>query len=371
MVGVTFALYSEQSGGAPLWLETQNVQPDKYGHYTVVLGSTKSEGLPVDLFVSEQAHWVGVQASGQNEQPRVLLLSVPYALKALDAETIGGKPASAFMAASGNAASGNSSSANTITGSGKKDYVPLWLSTTKLGSSKLFQSAAGDLGVGTTTPAANLDVNGTSDIRNTLTLFPNGSAPTLSVNGTAFAVSNKGLVSFVSGQTYPGAGTVTSVGTGLGLTGGPVTTSGTLAIDTTVVPQLKAQNNFVGVQTITANNDLNALQVLQNGTGDGIDGAVNNATGYGVVGVNIATSGTGVGVEGISDSSTGYGVGGQSPFVGVYGTTNTDFGIGVYATATANTGGIAVEGVATSGRPGRDHRGDLLPACADGGAVDR
>ena len=32
-----------------------------------------------------------------NEQPRVLLVSAPYALKAADAETLGGKPLSAFQ----------------------------------------------------------------------------------------------------------------------------------------------------------------------------------------------------------------------------------------------------------------------------------
>src|SRR5260370_5407321 len=41
-----------------------------------------------------------------------------------------------------------------------------------------------------------------------------------------------------------GGGTVTSVGSGLGLTGGPITNSGTLAIDTNVVPQLGASNTF-------------------------------------------------------------------------------------------------------------------------------
>jgi len=31
VTGVTFLLYQEQQGGAPLWLETQNVTPDKTG----------------------------------------------------------------------------------------------------------------------------------------------------------------------------------------------------------------------------------------------------------------------------------------------------------------------------------------------------
>jgi hypothetical protein len=208
-LGITFSLYAEQEGGSPLWLETQNVQTDKNGNYSVMLGFTTSQGLPSSLFVSGQARWLGVRVQGQEEQPRVLLLSVPYALKAGDAQTLGGQPASAFLtASSSNAANGNGVINNAISGSGTTDYVPLWLSKSKLGSSKIFQSASGDLGVGTTSPAANLDVNGTSDIRNTLTLFPNGSAPTLSVNGTAFQVSNTGTVTFVSGQTFPGTATL-------------------------------------------------------------------------------------------------------------------------------------------------------------------
>jgi hypothetical protein len=44
VVGITFAFYSENTGGAPLWLETQNATADGAGHYTVLLGSTKPEG---------------------------------------------------------------------------------------------------------------------------------------------------------------------------------------------------------------------------------------------------------------------------------------------------------------------------------------
>jgi hypothetical protein len=97
VVGITFALYKDQDGGAPLWLETQNVQADANGHYTVMLGATNSDGLPVEFFSSNEARWVGVQPQGQKEEPRVLLVSAPYALKAADAETLGGKPASAFL----------------------------------------------------------------------------------------------------------------------------------------------------------------------------------------------------------------------------------------------------------------------------------
>ena len=39
VASVTFAIYSEQDGGSPLWSETQNVLADALGHYNVLLGS--------------------------------------------------------------------------------------------------------------------------------------------------------------------------------------------------------------------------------------------------------------------------------------------------------------------------------------------
>src|SRR5579864_6145097 len=78
VVGVTFALYKDQVGGAALWLETQNVQADAAGRYSVSLGATQASGLPTDVFASGEARWLGVQPEGQAEQTRVFLLSVPY-----------------------------------------------------------------------------------------------------------------------------------------------------------------------------------------------------------------------------------------------------------------------------------------------------
>ncbi|HEY3972976.1 MAG TPA: hypothetical protein VGM18_08225 [Candidatus Sulfotelmatobacter sp.] len=180
-VGITFLLYAEQTGGAPLWLETQNVQADANGHYSVLLGSAKPDGLPAELFTSEQARWVGVQISGQNERTRFLLVSAPYALKAGDAETIGGLPPSAFMLAP--STSGATSVSSSITGtnaarpgstsgvltnlpalggSGTTNFVPLWTSSSTLGNSVLFQSVGKFVGVNTTSPQAQLDSVSTS-----------------------------------------------------------------------------------------------------------------------------------------------------------------------------------------------------------------
>jgi hypothetical protein len=238
-VGVTFLLYKESQGGSPLWLESQNVQPDNSGHYTVMLGSTSSTGLPSDIFVAGEAHWLGVEVQGQQEeQPRVLLVSAPYALKAGDAETIGGLPASAFVLAAevGSSRSGGSPTASKgtrsagkssppanadVTGTGTVSYIPIWNTTSDIIDSVIFQKSS-NIGIGTVTPAASLDVEGKTDLRDTLTLFPKGTDNNVAVSGTTFKIGSTGLVTFVAGQTFPGAGTITGVATatGSGLSGG-------------------------------------------------------------------------------------------------------------------------------------------------------
>jgi hypothetical protein len=117
VTGITFALYKDQAGGAALWLETQNVSLDAQGRYTVLLGANSAEGMPLELFAANGARWLGVQPEGQAEQ-RVLLVSVPYALKAADAETVGGMPASSFVLAAPAVNSGSGSSGSQTAGSG-------------------------------------------------------------------------------------------------------------------------------------------------------------------------------------------------------------------------------------------------------------
>lgn len=177
-VGITFSLYSDQDGDSPLWLETQNVQLDHSGHYSVLLGSTKSEGLPVALFAAEQAHWVGVEITGQAEVPRVLLVSAPYALKAGDAETVGGLPPSAFMLAAPLAAGadsipsaldGSSNSGTNVGGKGSVGYLAGWIDNNgDLGNSVLYQAGSGSnakIGLNVKNPLATLDISGTELVR--------------------------------------------------------------------------------------------------------------------------------------------------------------------------------------------------------------
>src|SRR5580658_4604040 len=171
VTGITFALYAEQTGGAPLWSETQSVQAGADGHYTVLLGAAKSEGLPADLFTAEQAHWVGVSVEGQAEQPRILLVSAPYALKAGDAETLGGLPPSAFLLAAPTGVSvakpqaipgaspDTTCAAIASDGTATANEVAKFTAACAIEPSAIFESG-GKVGIGTTAPTAVLDVIG-------------------------------------------------------------------------------------------------------------------------------------------------------------------------------------------------------------------
>jgi len=415
LMGLTFALYKEQTGGTPLWLETQNVQLDNAGHYTVQLGSTQPNGLPKELFASGEARWLGVQPEGQAEQPRVLLLSVPYALKAADAETIGGLPPSAFVLAASpantTAAASTSSpasvrastaapAASTQAPTSTLNYIPIFTDNSgTLGNSAAFQTGTGTtakIGINTTTPSATLDVKGTGTVRGLFTLpslgvanatkgsnsqpiamtasaFNSGTAAAVNQsfrwqaepagNNTAspagtlnllfgsgttapaetgLKISNNGLLTFATGQTFPGTGkgTITSVTAGPGLTGGgsggditigltgscglgqvlqwnSVTwicanvitnvtagtdltgsvTNGTarLNLDTTKIPQLNVANTFTGNQTVNGN--LSATGVV---TGSGYQigsvafafGSVANSNAFLGFSGNATTTGT-------------------------------------------------------------------------------
>jgi trimeric autotransporter adhesin len=322
-VSVTFSLYSMQTGGAALWMESQNVQPDDTGHYAVMLGSTSSQGLPAEIFVSGEAHWLGVRVQGEEEQPRILLVSAPYALKAADAQTVGGLPPSAFVLAaplSVSAVTATNSGSDTAevspattsdvtTTGGAVGYLPLFNGAATIVDSVVFQSAASPfkIGINTATPATTLDVKGGGTIRGTLSLPPTAAAtatagknsdplkltasafnsssseavtqnfqlqaepagndsasPSATLNllfgsGTAtpsptgLSIANNGQITFATGQTFPGTGTITGVTAGSDLTGGGSSGNVTLNLDTTKVPLLAAANTFTGNQTVNGN----------------------------------------------------------------------------------------------------------------------
>jgi hypothetical protein len=428
VTGATFAIYSEETGGSPLWLETQNVQADSKGNYTAQLGATKSEGLPLDLFTSGEARWLGVRVNGGEEQPRVLLLSVPYALKAADAQTLAGLPASAFMLA-GTVAAGTSSStaispAQAITaavsGTGTTDFLPLWTNSTgALGNSVLFQSGSGataKTGINTTSPGTTLDVNGAETVRGTLNLPATGTATaavgknsqpqdfvasvfnsstatavaqkfqwqaepignnTASASGamsllyatgtaapaeTGLKINNKGLLTFASGQTFPGAGkgSVTSVGlsapgSDFSVSGSPVTTSGTLALKWNTAPTSADTANAIVKRDSTGSfsaGGINAIALNVSNNNSGLNSGlaiIANASGEAAIlggsDTNDGVAGTSVSGDGVfGDSNSGNGVEGDSggpDGFGVYGTNSAEDSIAIYGIdTTASSAGL-------------------------------
>ena len=427
-VDLNFAIYKEQTDAAPLWQETQTLNVDEQGHYAALLGAMQAEGLPVDLFTSGEARWMGVSAGKLPEQPRVLLVSVPYALKAGDAETLGGKSASAYMLAPP-AGSGTSQGSGTpgatgragaaspelgtpgkptsgpkpnVAGTGTKNYLPLWTdSVGTLGNSVIYQSS-GLVGIGTTTPAGKLDVVGSvghflvdtsgaqfkfsrgganyflaSTAGGYFDFVVNGKTPSdataslkLAANGVVnFMAGNVGIGTLTPAQKldvsgnlkitgvgnaliFPdgtvqhtagsgsGGGTITGVTAGTGLSGGGTaggvtlnlkSASCTAGLALTGLP-LTCQpfatlsgNSFTGNQSITG-----TASIVSSGVG---------ATALSVQATDLTT--TNYAVSGVADGTDG---------VGVYGQANLgSTAAGVWGISTGGTAGVFSGNVTVSG----------------------
>ncbi len=361
VIGVTFSLYSQQTGGVALWSEVQNVRADNTGRYTVQLGSTRPEGLPVELFNTAQAQWLGVRQEGQAEQPRIMLLSVPYALEAADAETFGGKPPSAYMSAL-NSGAGVNSIGTTLGRNGKQapaggggttNYIALWTSSTNLGDSVMYQSS-NNIGIGTTSPGYPLTVSG-NNTGAIISVTQAGSG--IGVNAYSYSTSGGGTA--VLGKTQGKSG-IGVRGESLASTGDTIGVYGTADSDAGVAVQgtvISATGDTVGVQGNSASDagvGVYGFVSATTGTTVAVQGITKSPDGIGVSGSASSTSGSNFGVQGDSDSPEGVGVYGNASAssgdtTGVYGLVQSSEGDGVLGSAVAASGNAAgVRGVSTS-----------------------
>lgn len=218
-VRLKVSLYAEQTDLTALWFEEHAVTLDANGTYDIVVGSLQSGGLPAELFAGGASRWLGIAVEQEPELPRLVLYAVPYASKAATSDTLSGRAISDFVLtdtlreqvsaafgrtvdtkspsltiADGGATTAPAASVESLL-STENALVKYLDSAGSEGPSSVFEVGA-NLGVGTTTPGARLEVAGV--------IRSNGS-PIY----TGLAVQNAGVdVGFIGSEaTWRGTGT--------------------------------------------------------------------------------------------------------------------------------------------------------------------
>jgi len=383
-VGITLSLYKDQQGGSPLWVETQNVQADAAGHYTAMLGSASADGVPLEVFSSGEAQWLGVQIQGQPAQARVLLVSVPYALKAHEAETLSGRSISDFVLLNKTASSApNTSNTPPAANGARASGLPPSAAngpTNFVGNNATQVVSVTQKGTGAGLLATSIDKAG---LASTITGMSNTAVYGLASN-TSKGSNADGVYGQANTETGSGVEGLTTSPTGTGVLGMSTTTNGGTGVSgiaqatsgntsgvfgqssspngNGVSGNANATSGFAngvnGQSTSSGGNGVYGAATATSGFSNGVNGQTNSPSGTGVFGINNATSGFANGVAGESGSTTA-GAAGVNGFessttgqvFGVSGATNssTDFAAGVRGTQGAATGQVfGVSGVASS-----------------------
>lgn len=279
LVGVEFAIHKEETGGLALWSEIQNVEPDSSGHFSVLLGSTKNGGLPPDVLGIGEPRWLMVTPVGGPAQPAVLLVSVPYALRAEEAVRIAGASASDLVR-KGDLTDSVREAMQSIQSNGNAVSHPTPLAssgpTTFAGATTnqvvlVQQTSTGKAIVATASSGA-----GTVSTGGTVGVYGNATAAKgIGVEGLATLATGGGASIGVYGSSSSAAGTgVSGKGSAFGVTGTAANSGGV---------------GVKGTSTDTTN---------ITGADFGVQGVASNSTGAGVQGNNTATTGASIGVLG-------------------------------------------------------------------------
>ena len=132
---LTFRIFADATGGAPLWSESQAVTADSGGVFGVVLGAVDSIGIAFD-----DPRWLEVEADGEVLAPRREMVSVPFAFQAVNSHLLEGLHPGAFA----DSAHGHSSLE-------AADGDPV---------RAVYVDGAGHVGIGIENPQTQLDVAG-------------------------------------------------------------------------------------------------------------------------------------------------------------------------------------------------------------------
>jgi len=312
-VEVSFSLYEDQEGGSAIWGERQAVEADAQGRYAVLLGATQAEGLPAEIFASGKARWLEVEVQGLSPQPRVLLVSVPYAMKAEDAERLGGKKASDFVLAEQLKEEVKTAVSLQVVPVEKGVAAKEAALTAPTSDAPAITSGQSSFACGTTTPCVTVSQSSTGS----------------GIQAAAKTLGLYGVATQTTGTTYGIQGRSAST-TGRGILGyATATTGGTLGV--------------YGLVPSTSGVGLYGEATATTGATRGLYARAASTSGVGVWGDATAASGATRGVFGRTYSPSSIAVYGQaaattgSP-IGVYGQALSPAGIGVVGYGSATTG---------------------------------
>ncbi|HQR12507.1 MAG TPA: hypothetical protein PLW68_14375 [Casimicrobiaceae bacterium] len=234
-VPMVFKLYSVASGGSALYSEAQSVTVSN-GIFSVAIGSVTPLALPFDV-----PYYIGVSVGADPEMtPRQALQSSPYALRSAGVDSTAALPAVQITGTLGTAQIANNAVTQAKLSPVSGAAAGKVLGTD--GANLQWQS----VGVGTVTSVATGSglTGGPITSSGTINLAATQLLPAVAC--TANQVPKWNGSAWACAADANSGGTVTSVATGTGLTGGPITASGTINLAATqLLPTVACAANQV------------------------------------------------------------------------------------------------------------------------------
>jgi hypothetical protein len=308
---ITFSLYDVASGGTPLWTEVQSVALLN-GVFSVELGSVNA--ITPDLFTSDSYLGIAVDSDAEMS-PRRPLLSVGYAFKADDADTLDG------------------------------------LDSTELGDITAVNTGAGLTGGG-----ASGDLTLIADTsyiqRRVSSCVAGSSIRVINADGTVICETDD-----------DSGGDITEVLAGTGLAGGGNIDSVMLSADTAYLQRRIASNCTAGSSIRVINADGTVICETDMDSGGDIQGVVagTGLTGGGTTGTvtmnaaipfSLTSAATGSTIRGFNTYT------GLNSGYGVFGSMLGDYGSGVYGYASGAGNGVfgySKEGIGVNAATGKSN----------------